>query len=725
MGKNKKAADISYTQNRELSWLQFNKRVLEEAEDRNVPLYERLKFVSIFESNLDEFFMIRVGSLLDLSLIKGNHVDNKSGLTPSEQLRKIFKESTPLYKKKDKAFLEIEKEMKASDIHHLQMNLLENKERKFIDQYFKNHILPILSPQIMDSHHPFPHLPNKTLNIAVMLEQGEKQAFGIIPVPACLSKVVYIPGGGIRFVLVEEIILEYADEVFENCTIADKTVISVTRNADISPEDEVFDDDEDYRHHMKKILKKRRRLAPVRLEIQNQCSEPLLEYLIDMLKIKKEQVYFSKAPLVMSYVFSLHEKLPLSTLRELSYPAFEPQPSAELGKRENVLKHVLKKDLLCHYPYEQMDHFLHLIKEAANDPAVISIKITIYRLAKKAKLVEYLTEAAENGKDVSVLMELRARFDEQNNIDWAEELEEAGCTVLYGFEGYKVHTKICLITRMENNEIQYITQIGTGNYNEKSAKLYTDLSLITANKEIGADAATFFKNMSISNLDGQYSKLLVAPSSLKSGLISMIDGEIAKAKDGKRAKIIMKMNSLTDRQIINKLSEASCAGVDIKLIIRGICCLLPGIKGRTENIMVESVVGRFLEHSRIYCFGEGADTKMYISSADIMTRNTEKRVEIACPIIDPHVKKTILDMLEVWLNDNVKARVLQSNGEYKKRPGSEYLAVDSQGIFMKEAILRAKAIPDEEEEKIPAKKKWGWFAKLLGRAAEQKKQEGA
>ncbi|WP_082195432.1 polyphosphate kinase 1 [Bacillus testis] len=726
MGKHKNKPDISYTQNRELSWLRFNERVLEEACDRSVPLYERMKFVSIFESNLDEFFMIRVGSLLDLSLMKGKHKDNKSGLTPSEQLKKIYKETVPLCKLKDKTFIEIEKEMKKHEISRLDTADLKGKDRTYIEQYFEDNVLPILSPQIIDYHHPFPHLANKTLNIAVMLQQGEETAFGIIPVPACLPKVVYLPGEGVRYILLEQLILEYTGKVFEKCDIVDKKVITVTRNADISPEDEVFDDDADYRHHMKKVLKKRRRLAAVRLEIQGACKEELLDYLCGMLKIKKEQVFISESPLCMGYVFSLQEKFSLTSLRQLSYPAFEPQPSPSLKKGESVLKHALKQDLLLHYPYEQMDHFLHLIKEAAHDPAVISIKITIYRLANKSKLVEYLTEAAENNKDVTVLMELRARFDEQNNIDWAEEFEEAGCNVLYGFEGFKVHSKICLITRMENNTYQYITQIGTGNYNEKTAKIYTDLSLITSNKEIGLDASSFFKNMAISNLDGQYRRLLVAPTSLKKGLTALIDQEMAKAKEGKPAKIIMKMNSLTDRQLINKLSEASCAGVDIRLIVRGICCLLPGIKNKTENIMVESIVGRFLEHSRIYCFGEGEDMDMYISSADIMTRNTEKRVEIACPILDGKVKQTIQSILEIMLNDNVKGRTLQSDGTYTKRPGADTQAVDSQSIFMREAINHNLAAQVEQEMDPPLKNRLEqWFSRLFGKGAKQDKREGA
>mgnify|MGYP003489084457 CR=1 FL=1 len=701
MAKTKKTHDISYTQNRELSWLKFNERVLAEAQDETVPLYERLKFVSIFESNLDEFFMVRVGSLFDLSIIKSNRVDNKSGLTPSEQLKKIFKAVKPLYKQKDNILANIEKQLELYDISRMQVNELEHADRKFIHQYFTTYVLPVLSPQVVDVHHPFPHLANKSLYIAVMFENGENNLFGIIPVPQILPKVVFLPGNSLRFVLMENIILEYANAVFDKLKIADKTIITVTRNEDISPADEDYHEDDDYLRLMKKILKKRKRLAPVRLEVQNTIGQELADYLCERLQLKKEQVYISAAPLIMSYVFALQDKLSPASARALSYPAFEPQPSPSITKGESVMQQVLNKDLLLHYPYEQMEPFLRLIKEAAHDDSVISIKITIYRLASTSKLVEYLTEAAENNKDVTVLVELRARFDEQNNIDWAEVLEEAGCTVIYGIENYKVHTKICLITRWKNDKVQYITQIGTGNYSEKTARLYTDLCLITANQEIGMDASTFFKNMAVSNLEGQYFHMLVAPTSLKTGIIALIDREITKTKAGQKGKIVMKMNSLTDRAIITKLSEASCAGVEIQLIIRGICCLVPQIEGKTDNIMVQSIIGRYLEHARIYCFGEGKEQAMYISSADIMTRNTEKRVEIACPIYDEQVKTRINNILNIMLQDNVKARVLQHNAQYTKKIIAGNPRIDCQAYFMEEAITATKEQQTHPNVEIP------------------------
>ncbi|WP_328820896.1 polyphosphate kinase 1 [Peribacillus faecalis] len=691
MPKGKVTHDISYTTNRELSWLKFNQRVLEQAYDENVPLYERLKFVSIFESNLDEFYMVRVGSLYDQSLIKNNRVDNKSGLTPSEQLKRIFKETIPLYKQKDEILSKLEKQLRLYNIERLKVKDLSGAGQKYVHQYFKTNILPVLSPQIVDYHHPFPHLANKSLNIILSMEREAEESIGLIPVPQLLPNILYLPGD-VRFINMENIIFEYAHEVFELFEIKHKTIVSVTRNADISPEDELFDEDEDYRHHMKKILKKRKRLAPVRLEIQHGASEQLIDYLCDRLNIKKHQVFVSESPLCMSYVFELQNKFSIDTIRQITYPAFEPQPSPLVDRHESVLSQVTKRDIVLHYPYEQMEPFIRLLKEAAADPTVMSIKITIYRLANKSDIVKYLMEAVENNKDVTVLMELRARFDEANNINWAEELERAGCNVIYGFENYKVHSKICLITRLENNQVHYITQIGTGNYNEKTSKIYTDLCLMTGNEKIGKDAANFFKNMAISNLNGHYDYLLVAPINMKTTIIKLIDEEIAKAEAGETGKITMKMNSLTDRQIITKLSEASCAGVKIQLVIRGICCLVPGIPGKTENITVISIVGRFLEHSRIFCFGEGANMKMYIGSADIMTRNMEKRVEIACPIFDENVKEQINEMLEVQLNDNVKTRVMQNDGYYVKRSGAEYTAVDAQKFLMEAAIKQA-AIP--------------------------------
>ncbi len=684
--------DISYTQNREISWLRFNERVLEEAQDVTVPLYERLKFVSIFESNLDEFFMIRVGSLTDIAMLHEKHVDNKSGWSAQDQLAQIFKHLIPLYRRRDHTFEEVEQALRGFGVARINLTELSGSDKKFIEKYYENYVMPVLSPQIVDMHHPFPHLTNNVLHVLLKLQGGKQNAMGIIPMAQALPPMVLLEGAGVRYVLMEEILLHFAEKIFDNAySIAEKAVIKVTRNADISPEDENFDVDDDYRLHMKKVLKKRGRLAPVRLEIQGQLPQDMIDELCERLQMQKERVFFSKAPLKMGYVFGLGDKLPEGF--RITYPEFTPQKSNHIKQGEAILPQVLKKDIFLHYPYESIAPFLQLLREAAADPAVLSIRITIYRLASTSKLVSYLIEAAENGKEVTALMELRARFDEQNNIDWAERLEDAGCRVIYGIEGFKVHSKICLITRRSHDKIQYITQIGTGNYNEKTTKLYTDLSLMTADTNIGADAAAFFKNMAIGNLEGEYNSLLVAPNGLKAGILAAIDEEIAVAKLGGQGEIRMKLNSLTDRDVLTRLSEASCAGVRIRLIVRGICCLLPGVKDKTENIEIHSIVGRYLEHARIYCFGKGESRRMYIGSADLMTRNTQKRVEIACPVYAEEVVQRLEDIWEIQWHDNTKARIMQPDGTFSHPQGAQYNAVDCQKFFIEQAIQDAGKIP--------------------------------
>ncbi len=681
---------LEYTQNRELSWLKFNQRVLQEAKDQSVPLLERMKFVSIFTSNLDEFFMIRVGSLFDMVSMGDHSVDSRSGLTPKQQLEKIYEAVAPLYKERDKTYADIKKQLQPYGVCSLTIKELEQQERKYIKKYFKEQILPVLSPQIVDSKHPFPHLiSNQIYVIAYVFDEGKKMV-GIVPVPHFVPEIVYLPGNDIRFIRVENVIKEYLELVFEHYEVSDKNFIRITRNADISPEDEGFDEDDDFRNRMKKTLHKRRRMAAVRLEVAENLTKEQEKYLCDKLDIDPIQIFRTKAPMMLEYMFQVAEKIPVSMKKPLLYEPFSPQQSV-MVQEESMMKQVKKQDILLSYPYESMEPFLRLIKEASSDPNVLTIKITIYRLAKKARLVEYLCAAAENGKEVTVLIELRARFDEQNNIDWSERLEEAGCRVIYGFEGYKVHSKICLITYRNRNEIHYITQIGTGNYNEKTAAMYTDLALITENQEIGEDAAVFFKNMSIGNLDGEYEHLLVSPTSLKQKILHFMDEEIQK---GSKGHIVMKMNSLTDMDFIRKVSEASCAGVKVELIVRGICCILPGVEGKTENLSVTSIVGRYLEHARIFCFGEGTDQKIYIGSADMMTRNTEKRVEVACPVLDPLVKKRINHMLQIMLTDNVKARILTSSGTYVEKSGEKN--INSQETFMLEALTEAKRMEENQ-----------------------------
>ena len=680
--------NLDYTQNRELSWLRFNHRVLEEAQDESVPLMERMKFVAIFTSNLDEFFMIRVGSLYDMAAADNTKQDIRSGMTAEEQLAAIYRAVAPLYKERDKTYAEIKKQLHPYGVCGLGFKELEQQEKKYVKKYFKEQILPVLSPQIVDANHPFPHLLNKEIYVVANLKQGGKTMLGVVPVPQYISDVLFLPGHDIRYIRMEKVIMEYLELVFDRYQVSDKNYICVTRNADIAPNDELMADNEDFRFVMQETLHKRRRMAVVRLEAANPLGKEMEKFFCEKFHIAPECIFRTKMPMKLGFIFTIADKVPESMKKALTDPPFLPQPSSMLSEG-SVMEQVKKKDVLLSYPYESMEPFLQLIKEASADPDVMTIRITIYRLAKKARLVEYLCAAAENGKEVTALIELRARFDEQNNIDWSERMEEAGCRVLYGFENYKVHSKICLITYRNKNEIRYITQIGTGNYNEKTAKMYTDYSLITSSQEIGEDAAVFFKNMSIGNLDGTYNHLIVSPTSLKQKVLQLMDEEIAKGRDGR---ILMKMNSLTDMDFIRKTAQASQAGVKIQLIVRGICCILPGIPGKTDNLQVTSIVGRFLEHPRVFVFGRGADAKVYIGSADMMTRNTENRVEVACPIYDETIRRRLIHDLKVMLSDNVKAREMTSDGTYRKKEAGEK-AVNAQETFMKEAINARRPSP--------------------------------
>ena len=697
-----------YTQNRELSWLAFNERVLAEAADESVPLLERLKFASIFTSNLDEFFMIRVGSLFDLMGVEPGRRDSRSGMTPEEQLHAIYDAVRPLYREREAVCLGLERLLRRYDICRLEWKELSGSEKKYCQRYFHSEVEPIISPQIVDTHHPFPHLKNNVLHIGAWVKYRSRDVFGVIPMPEALPGVLFLPcDEGLRYIHMEELLLHHAGDIFANYDVRAKCVFRVTRNADINPEDEAFDMDEndDFRKKMRKALRQRTRLAPVRLELSERISGDFLEYLKKRLPVTDEQVFFTSAPLRLDYAFSLAGKLTDPELRRaLTYPEFKPCRNAQIRTGESMIRQISRSDKLLSFPFESMSPFLTLLKEASEDPDVISIKITIYRLARKAKLVEYLCAAAENGKDVTVFIELRARFDEQNNIDWSERLEDAGCNVFYGFESYKIHSKICLITRRERGEIRYITQVGTGNYNEKTAEQYTDVSLLTANRDIGQDAVEFFKNMSIGELDGEYRHLLVSPYSLKREVLRLMDGEIAKGSAGRMR---FKINSLTDMDIIERLRKASRAGVRIDMVVRGICCILPGIPGETENIHIVSIVGRFLEHSRIYCFGEGEDERMYISSADFMTRNTQRRVETACPIYDSAVRAKLNGIMDLCLMDNVKARELHADGSYSPVHGGEE-RFDAQQLQMERAI-------DAAAEPEPAPEREGVIGRLLRR----------
>lgn len=682
-------------QNRELSWLKFNERVLMEAMDEQNPLLERLKFISIFNSNLDEFFMIRVGSLFDLLEIDANKIDNRSGFTVTEQLQHIYENVAPLYQKKDFIYNDLRQKLMKNGIYSLQYSELKEDEKQLVKEYFAGHVLPVLSPQIVDTHHPFPHIQNNVVYLAAMLKKKDKQKLALIQKPTAVSNLFFLPGGELRYIRLEDIILRFMEEVYQGYEMVEKAKIRVTRNADINFDDEVFDVDADFRSMMKQMLHKRKRLAAVRLETSNEMSKDFEAYLCDKLTLQPSQIFINNIPFDLSEAFSLQSKLPVEKGQELSFSEFEPRIPHEVNMKESIIKQVEENDVLLSYPFESMKPFLQLIKEAAFDPSVVSIKITIYRLASKTKLVEYLCAAAENGKDVTVLIELRARFDEQNNIDWSETLEEAGCNIIYGFDGYKVHSKICLITKKDKGDFKYITQIGTGNYNEKTAKLYTDISLMTYNQEIGRDANEFFRNMCIGNLEGHYHHLLVAPNSFKSRLIEMIDEEI---KKGDAGYIFLKINSMTDVDLIEKLKEASCAGVTVRMIIRGICCILPEVAGETENIKITNIVGRYLEHSRIYAFGRGVDAKIYLGSADFMTRNTERRVEVGCPVYAPHIQKKIFKIMELCGKDNVKSRMMLQDGEYIQVSQGE------EPLNAQEVLMRTE-VGEKGEKKVVAKEK--------------------
>jgi len=698
-----KERDYSYTQNRELSWLKFDERVLSEAEDETVPLLERLRFISIFSSNLDEFYMIRCGSLYDLTLVNKNDRDNKTNLSPRQQLNAIFDATPALYEKRDEISNELNQRLRKHRITRYKFGELNGVTRKYITQYFYDNVAPILSAQIIDSHHPFPHLMNKKLYIYSILEDPENNdkqdnghknvIMGLIPIPSTLPRYVKFPGTN-EFILMEDLILAYTESVFSSYNVIYKTVTAVTRNGDINLQQSAIDEDEDYRHFMKNILKKRKRLAPIRLEFYGHNDPQYTRPLRKELKLHKNQVFTSRTPIDLDYIGDVIEGLPENLANELTFPQFKPQNSCDIDNNRPILDQLDEKDVLLFYPYHTMKHFLNFLKESARDPEVLSIKITLYRVARNSSVIKYLLEALDNGKEVTVLIELRARFDEQNNIHYAELLEESGAQILYGFEDYKVHSKICNVTKKHDGKIKQYTQIGTGNYNEKTAKLYTDYCYLTSNEEIGDDATEFFNNLSLSNHRGHYNKLLVAPHHIRREIIDLIDNEIIKAQNNQPAEILMKMNSLTDRKIIDKLALASQNGVTVRMIIRGICCIIPGLPGKTENIEVRGIVGRYLEHSRVYAFGTGQDRKIYISSADLMTRNTTKRVEIACPIEDSKLKNRIIEDLEIMFKDDIKGRRINNKGDYEKIIQEEHL--NSHEYFQERAIRDIKNHPYKE-----------------------------
>lgn len=671
--------------NRELSWLKFNERVLEEAENKKVPLCERLTFASIYQSNLDEFFRVRVGSLVDQMLLGGKIRDNKTKMTAKEQIEEVLHQVMKLNRRKDAVYDAIMGQLEDYGIRLVDFRKISKKESEYLEKYFLNEIAPVISPTIVGKRQPFPFLKNNEIYAVVVLQtKSGKEKLGIIPCSNTgFKRLVELPTAG-TYMLAEELILHYIPEVFERYNIKAKSLIRVTRNADIDA-DALYDEDLDYRDFMAELIKRRKKLAPVRLELTREMDGEIVDVLCDYLELDSDYVFQVQAPLDLSFVFEIQDTLRKTP--ELFYEKRVPQKSSQFRDGEPVFPQIREKDKLLSYPYESMKPFLNFLREAANDKEVISIKMTLYRVAKHSKIVEYLIDAAENGKEVLVLVELKARFDEENNIEWSRRLEDAGCRVIYGLDGYKVHSKLCLVTKKSEGQVEYYTQIGTGNYNEKTARLYTDLSFMTANVEIGLEAAKVFQALSMEETVDNVQHLLVAPRCLQNKVLSMIDEEIACAKEGKEAYIGLKMNSLTDKKIIDKLIEASQAGVKIDMVIRGICCLIPGVKGKTENIQVRSIVGRFLEHSRIYIFGTQEREKVYIASADFMTRNTLRRVEVATPIYDKDLKMQLEEMFITMLSDNQKARQEDSRGNYEIAEAQE-TPLNSQEFFYEQAYMR-------------------------------------
>ena len=684
--------------NRELSWLKFNERVLEEAENPEVPLCERMTFVSIYQSNLDEFFRVRVGSLQDQMLISTEIRENKTKMTSAEQIHAIIKEVKKLNQRKDKAYEKLMKKIEEYGITLINHASAKSEEKKFLEKYFMKEIMPLSSPTIVGKRQPFPFLKNGEIYAVVVLEtRNKKERIGIIPCSNnMLTRMVELPGGKGRYMLIEDLILHYIGKVFKGYKVKGKSLLKVVRNADIDA-DAAYDEDLDYREFMEDLMKQRKKLSPVRIDLSREMDETVVDALCRYLDVTPDRVFRSEAPLDVSFVFQLQDLLRRNT--ELFYEKRVPQKSPEFKDGQSILQQITQEDKLLSYPYDSIRPFLKMLTEAAEDDSVISIKMTLYRLAKQSKVIEALCEAAENGKEVVVLVELRARFDEENNIRWSRMLEEAGCQIIYGLEHYKVHSKLCLITRRGENGIQYITQIGTGNYNEKTARLYTDLSLMTADEQLGMDAARVFQALAKGEVVEDMEHLLVAPKCLQSKVIEKIEEQIQKQKNGETAYIGLKMNSLTDKRIIDKLIDASKAGVKIDMIIRGICCLIPGVEGETENIHVISVVGRFLEHSRIYIFGNGEEAQYYIGSADFMTRNTVKRVEVAAPVYSERLKKRLQDLFDLMLSDNKKARKEDAKGTYsvvecKGQP------INSQELLYQEAYAKAAVSSNQLEAAV-------------------------
>ena len=693
----KKGEKLPFFANRELSWLKFNERVIDEADDKRVPLCERLTFVSIFNSNLDEFYMVRVGSLYDQMILAKKSkqefitgFDNKSMMTAEQQLDAVFAETRELLHKKDKIYARLMYEFDSQGVKLISFNDVEYSDAVYLENYFNKSILPILSPQVIGKKNPFPFLKNKEIYAVALLGSKNNDKIGLVPCSnGIFDRLIPIPSDSRKYMLVEELILHFLPKIFKKYSVKSKSLIRIIRNADIDMDEAFFDEDMDYRDTMEQLIKERRRLCPVKLEYSRVLDDKVISELCKELKLDKKQVFYSESPLEMSFISKIQDDL--RGRRELFYERRVPQNSKQLDIKQPIMDQIAKKDVLLSYPYESMHPLIKLLNEAGSDDRVLSIKMTLYRVAKNSQIVEALIEAAENGKEVVVLVELRARFDEENNIEWSRRLEEAGCKIIYGIEHIKVHSKLCLITYKDGEDFKYITHVGTGNFNEKTAKLYTDLALITSDVNIARETADVFNNLGLGDVVEHTEHLLVAPKCLQNKVLELIDDEIKKAQNGEEAYIGIKINSLTDKTIIEKLVEASMSGVKIDMVIRGISCMVAGIEGYTDNITITSIVGRFLEHSRIYIFGKGKTAKIYISSADFMTRNTIRRVEVATPVYDDGIKERILRMFNTMLCDNVKARIMANDGNYYKKDAVDGVSrLNSQEYFYDEVVKKAQ-----------------------------------
>lgn len=708
-----------YMQNRELSWLKFNERVLDKGIMKEIPLYERLKFLSIFDSNFTEFFNVRVGSLTDLSMMDEAITDSKTGMTPQEQLDAIYAETRPLYEKRDRYFVEIEEEFRNYGISNLKYAELNEEEKTYIETYFDKNIMPMISPNIIDKHHPFPFIENDSLNIIAELITKKRTIHLILPIRSTLPDLIKLPGSN-NYILTEEIIINNLQKLVPHFELGERYVIRLTRNADIDLE-QGADEEIDYKEFVQQKLKNRRKLLAVRLETDKILSDITAEFLKSNLELEDNQIFVTSSPLKMKYVWGLGKYINAEKLDKISYPEYKQRLTNMLDHNKPYFPQIEKHDVILSYPFDSMGSFIALLKEASQDPRVFSIKITLYRMASNSKVVKYLLRAADEGKEVTCAVELRARFDENNNIDYSETLMEGGVNVLYGVEKYKVHSKVCLISYMDEGQVKHITHIGTGNYNESTAKIYQDMNIITANEDIGLDANRFFNNLQISKVDNEYKYILQSPSTFKPKMMELIDREIQKGPE--EGYIRIKCNSLTDKALIEKISEASNAGVKVDMVIRGISCLVPGLEGHTENVRVISIVGRFLEHARIYQFGRGDRADMYIASADFMTRNTEKRVEVALIVLDNSIQKYLNEYLDYQFKDTVNALELKSDGLYYPIEGERFdshkyhMEIIPNYLYRKNLDNIGDFRTSKVEEKVVVKesepKKKGFFARLL------------